>query len=229
MSPATPSHARGRSRRLDVLANVGLVLGLVILAALWGGPLATMARTAFSPHMMLHLGVMIIAAPMISFWLSRRLRGTREFRDALNWVMLASVFDLVAVWGWHIPVLHAMAERHDGLFVVQQGFFLAAGLAVWTAAMSARTRHAAGAGAIGLFFTFTHMTMFGLVITITPRLIYAPDICRGAWGFTPLNDQQFGGILMATFGGLPYLAGAALAVFRFVAPEGEPTTNARAG
>jgi putative membrane protein len=213
----TGAHRAGGSNspfRTSV-ANLGLAAGLVILVALWGGPLARMARTAYSPHMLLHLGVMVVACPLLSWWLSRRLPGLYGFRDAISWALLASFFDMLAVWGWHIPLFHALAERQDGLFALQQASFLAAGLSVWTMAMSARTRAAAGAGALGMLLTFMHMTMFGLVITITPELIYAPDICQGAWGLKPLDDQHLGGIMMATLGALPYLVGSIVAAWVF--------------
>lgn len=202
--------------------NAALLAGLAVLAALWGGPLAVWARTAYSPHMLLHVGVMVVASPLIAYWFSRRLPGLDDFREAINWALLASFFDMVAVWGWHVPVFHALAERHDPFFVMQQASFLAAGLAVWTVAMSGRSRGAIGAGAIGLFLTFMHMTMFGLVICLIPTLIYPPDICQGAWGLSPLDDQHLGGVIMATLGALPYMAGSAVAAFLFVISRNEP-------
>lgn len=183
---------------------------------LWLGPLPQMSRTAFSPHMILHLAIVGLASPLIALGLSEFLRSPRSFRPALSWALLASFFEMVVVWGWHIPLLHAGAARSDALFVLQQISFLAAGLAVWTMGWTATSPAAAGAGAIAMFLTFMHMSMFGLVITLAPRLIYAPDVCRGAFGLTGFEDQQLGGILMAVFGGLPYLLGTVLACFRVV-------------
>jgi putative membrane protein len=67
-----------------------------------------------------------------------------------------------------------------------------------------------------LFLTFTHMSMFGLVITLAPRLIYDPSFCLGAFGLTSLDDQRLGGILMAVCGGLPCLLGAVVILWRFL-------------
>ena len=57
------------------------------------------------------------------------------------------------------------------------------------------------------------MTMFGLVLTLAPHLIYDPALCLGAFGFDRLGDQHFGGALMAVGGGLPYLAATGWIVF----------------
>jgi putative membrane protein len=191
-----------------------LVFGCLILAALWLSPLVPASRTAFSVHMLLHLGVVSVAAPILAWGLSRYLPGLHRAGEALSWCLLASFFEMVAVWGWHVPILHDAAGYHDWAFVLEQLSFLAGGLAMWTAAFSARTRGASGAAAFGLFLTFTHMSAFGIVLTLAPRLIYDPNLCRGAFGLDRLEDQHLGGVLMAVGGGLPYLAGTGWAAWR---------------
>ncbi|HVX80997.1 MAG TPA: cytochrome c oxidase assembly protein [Devosiaceae bacterium] len=200
--------------------NLALGAGVLVLAVLWLGPLVPMSRTAFSPHMLLHLGIVVVAAPLLGLGLAARLPPLADFRTALSWCLLASAVELVAVWGWHIPLLHDAAGRDGRLFVLEQASFLVGGLAMWTAVGAARRSPAAAAAAIALFLTFTHMTVFGLVLTLAPRLIYDPDLCRGAFGLDRLADQQFGGVLMAVGGGLPYLIGTAWACWVFL--EGRP-------
>jgi putative membrane protein len=206
-SAALPLAGSGRA------ATASLVAGLSVLAILWLGPLVPMSRTAFSPHMLLHLGVVVVVSPLISYALARRLPSPNGFRAALSWCLLAAAFEMVAVWGWHIPRLHDAAGHNAELFILEQASFLIAGLAVWTAAFAGRSRSTAGAAAIALFFTFTHMTMFGLVLTLAPRLVYDPSLCLGAFGLDRLNDQHFGGALMAIGGGLPYLAATGWTIF----------------
>lgn len=179
--------------------------GAVILAALWLGPLVPMSRTGFSPHMLLHLGLVVVVSPLLGLALAWRLPSPESFGEALRWYGLAAAFEMLAVWGWHVPLLHDAAGRSGGVFILEQGSFLAGGLALWTAVWTARTRAAAGAAALVLFLTFSHMSMFGLVLTLAPHLLYDPNLCQGAFGFDRLDDQHFGGALMA-LGGLPYLA-----------------------
>jgi putative membrane protein len=207
-------------RRPLPLRHLSLAAGLVVLVALWLGPLVPLARTAFSPHMLLHLGIVVVAAPLLAPTLAARLRSPTSFGDALRWYLLAAAFEMLAVWAWHIPLLHDAAGRSFGLFVLEQASFLAGGLALWTAAFTARNRQAAGAAAIALFSTFTHMSMFGLILTLAPRLLYDPDLCQGAFGLDRLDDQHLGGILMAIGGGLPYLVATGIMCFRIVRDDG---------
>ncbi|WP_224598425.1 cytochrome c oxidase assembly protein [Mesorhizobium sp. ES1-3] len=193
-------------------ANASLLAGVSVLAGLWLGPLVALSRTAFSPHMLLHLGVVIVAAPLLAFGLALHRPPLAAFGNALSWCLLAVLFEMVAVWGWHIPLLHDAAGRSTSLFVLEQASFLFAGLFVWTVAFAARNRETAPAAAIAMFLTFTHMTMFGLVLTLAPILLYDPDLCRGAFGLDRLQDQHLGGVLMAVGGGVPYLIGTVWAL-----------------
>ena len=207
--------ASGAARR----GNASSLAGTLVLAALWLGPLPSLSQTAFSPHMMLHLGVVVIAAPLIAFGLAIHIPPITNFGTALSWCLLALLFEMMAVWGWHVPLLHDAAARNTSLFVLEQASFLVAGLAVWTAAFTARSRETAPAAAIALFLTFTHMTMFGLILTLTPILLYDPELCRGAFGLDRLQDQHLGGVLMAIGGGLPYLIGTGWAVSNMLAEK----------
>ena len=193
-------------------ANACFLAGVIVLAALWLGPLVPLSRTAFSSHMLLHLGIVVFAAPLLALGLAARLPPMTGFGNALSWGLLAALFEMVAVWGWHIPLLHDAAGRDASLFVVEQASFLLGGLAVWTFAFAALRRETAPAAAFALFLTFTHMTMFGLMLTLAPILLYDPDLCRGAFGLDRLQDQHLGGVLMAVVGGVPYLIGTGWAV-----------------
>jgi putative membrane protein len=192
--------------------NASFLAGMLVLAALWLGPLPSLSQVAFSPHMMLHLGIVVVAAPLIAFGLAVHIPPMTDFGTALSRCLLALLFEMVAVWGWHVPLLHDTAAHNTSLFVLEQASFLVAGLAVWTAAFTARSRETAPAAAIALFLTFMHMTMFGLVLTLAPILLYDPNFCRGAFGLDRLQDQHLGGVLMAVGGGLPYLIGTGWAV-----------------
>ena len=125
------------------------------------------------------------------------------------------------MWGWHTPGLHELAARQPAYFVVQQVSFLLAGLGVWGVGFADRSRAAAGAGLLAMLTTFMHMTMLGILLTLAREPLYAPDICRGAFGFDPLEDQQFGGVLMTVAGGIPYLCGGAVLAWRLVSGRTE--------
>ena len=49
-----------------------LILGLLVLAVVWLGPLPQLARHAFFAHMTMHMGVVAMAAPLRMRSTSRR-------------------------------------------------------------------------------------------------------------------------------------------------------------
>lgn len=211
IAPGGVASARQRS-----FAIAALVAGTVILCALWLSPLPAMSRRAFSPHMILHLGVTVVAAPLIAVGLLGLGKPSAGTDRPLLLAVVASLFELVVVWGWHAPAAHEAAAARDPVFVAQQLSFLAAGLGIWTASFSGPSRAQAGIGVLAMMFTFTHMAMLGILLSLAPDLIYSPIYCLGAWGFDPLDDQRLGGALMAVFGGLPYLLGGIVLAFRLV-------------
>lgn len=212
----------GRVRLL--LRGWPLVLGVALLIGLWSSELVPLARRAFSAHMMLHLTIVTIACPLIAFG-ALRFRSVRAIlRPTLATALAASGFDLLVTWGWHAPILHEAAARQMPVFVFQQASFLAAGLLVWGVSFAGRSRRDAGLGAMALGMTFMHMSMLGVILAITPQLVYAPDVCQGAFGFSRLADQQLGGALMAIWGGLPHLCGALVLLARLLQEDGRHGT-----
>ncbi len=166
--------------------------------------------------MILHLGVTVVAAPLIAVGLLNLGKPLAGSSRPLLLAVAASLFELIVVWGWHAPAAHEAAAARDPVFVAQQLSFLAAGLGIWTVSFAGASRASAGIGVLAMMFTFMHMAMLGILLSLAPDLIYAPMYCLGAWGFEPLEDQRLGGALMAVFGGLPYLFGGIVLAFRLL-------------
>lgn len=104
------------------------------------------------------------------------------------------------IWGAHLPHLHAAARLGTVPFVLEQGLFLLAGVAVWGGALQPQ---APLAGAGGLLLTSMQMTLLGTIIILAPSDIYAA-LCEVA---PDLNGQQMGGMVMLVIGTPIYLAG----------------------
>lgn len=217
MQSRTAAAWRARSRAVD--RRWPVAAAVAVLAVLWLGPLPTMARTAFSPHMILHIGLVAGAAPLIAAGLAAQARYERSDAEIpLSTALGATVAEMVVVWGWHSPGLHAAAARSDLLFVLQQVSFLGAATLVWFVSLRGRTRRDAAIGAFTLGATFVHMTMLGLILTLAGAPLYPVEICGGAFGLDPLGDQHLGGTLMTVFGAFPYLAGSAVLTLRMLSP-----------
>ncbi|MCV0395767.1 MAG: cytochrome c oxidase assembly protein [Rhizobiaceae bacterium] len=204
---------------MSVTKGWPLAAGLLLLSWLWLGPLADMARRAFSPHMILHLGVVVVAAPLIVIGLLRLFPGLWRPRRPLLAALAASAFEFVVVWGWHAPAMHEAAARWVSIFALQQFSFLVAGLALWWICLAGRDDKEIAIGAVAMLFTSMHMAMLGVLLVVAPTLIYAPEFCLGAFGLEPVADQRLGGGLMALLGALPFVVGGALLASRLAAQE----------
>lgn len=195
--------------------------GLAVLALLWLGPLHSLAGGNFLAHMALHLGVMVVAAPLLGIGLTRwRDTGTGG-RPRLLWPVVASVVEMIVVWGWHAPPLQEAASSDAGAFAVQQLSFLLAGVWLWWLSFSGNTRSAAGIGALAMLLTFMHMTMLGVLIALTPDLLYDSGVYAGEVFPEQLHDQRAGGILMAIAGAFPYLVGGLVLASRLLSESGQ--------
>ncbi|MER8436032.1 cytochrome c oxidase assembly protein [Mesorhizobium sp. M1312] len=185
-----------------------LILGLLVLALVWLGPLLDAWRDSFSAHMLAHMGVVAIAAPLIAIGI--QLRPTPDASRAFTLALPASLVELIVVWSWHAPALRALAQSSLFATAVEQATFLAAGLFLWLACLprhgSDATRHAAGAFA--LLLTSIHMTLLGALLALTPRPLYgAGEITCFGVALSAQQDQELGGVIMLLVGAAVYLAG----------------------
>ncbi|MCB9966006.1 MAG: cytochrome c oxidase assembly protein [Geminicoccaceae bacterium] len=207
-------------------------VGGLLLVAAWAGPLAAHAASSFTAHMAIHVTVIAIAAPLLAFAMGPRFALARRC-PLLFAPLVASLLDIVAIWGWHAPAPHVLARTSALGFALEQLSFLAVALLVWTSALGAgqsesRAGQAAGVGA--LLFTSMHMTLLGALFALAPRELFAREICGSAFaGLTALQDQQLGGTLMLALGGASYLAGALYLLARLLSDGALGARDARHG
>jgi putative membrane protein len=210
------------------MRRVLLALGLASLASVWLLPVERLVPGPFSAHMIVHMGVVAVAAPLISLGLAGgRLDPVRACPARFPPVPLA-MLELVEVWSWHTPALHHAARASSLARGLEQGLFLACGLLVWLAAFGGRPAGRAGRGAAGivaLLLTSMHMTLLGALLALPARPLYAIH-AGGAPGLSPLEDQHLGGAIMLLVGGVSYLAGGlvltrAILVSREKAPSSQ--------
>ncbi|SDE92025.1 cytochrome c oxidase assembly protein [Limimaricola pyoseonensis] len=171
---------------------VPLILGLGLLAAVWLAPLTLWLGAEFAGHMLRHMVLVAVAAPLLVIGWPGLARGF-----ALN-PLIAAALEFAVVWAWHLPRAHGLAFTHTAWFAAEQASFLLAGLLVWAGCL--RAGHPL-AGAGGLLLTSMHMTLLGALLILAPRDLYS------AWcGLMPdLTGQQLGGILMLGIGTPVYL------------------------
>ena len=190
------------------MRRAALILGLLVLAIAWLGPLPRLASEAFFAHMTMHMGVVALAAPLIALGIAGERFDPIRKAPRLFAPIAASIVELLVVWVWHAPALHHAARHQSTALIAEQGMFLLAGVFLWLSAFGGddlNNRARRGAGVIGLLLTSMHMTLLGALLALTPRPLYAH--ADGFWGLTSIEDQHLGGAIMLGIGGVSYLSG----------------------
>jgi putative membrane protein len=212
--------------------RVTLFAGIAVLGAAWLVPWHALLPGPFTAHMTMHMAVVAIAAPLIALGLSGSARDPVRAWPALFPPIPLSMLELVVVWAWHAPLLHTFA-RHTTLgLVLEQGSFFACGTAVWLSALGGKQHERAGRAALGvvaLLLTSMHVTLLGALLALPSRVLYAAHGHHASsTRLTPLEDQQLGGAIMLTVGGLVYLAGGVALMAKLLRARESSRAPARA-
>jgi putative membrane protein len=211
-------------------------------------PLHAWGQVLFSAHMTQHEILMLVSAPLIvlgrplvvflwafekedarliSDWLRRSwLDRAGEF---LSNALVAWVVHLAALWIWHVPALFQATLTSDFVHALQHLSFLGSALLFWWAVLYGR-RKALGYGlaVVYMFSTALQSGLLGVLLTVSTRIWYpAYAESARAWGLTPLEDQQLGGLIMWIPAGIVYIV-AGLALFAGWLQESEARALKRA-
>jgi putative membrane protein len=206
--------------------------GWTVLALALVSPLHPLGEVLFSAHMAQHEILMLVAAPLLVLskplvaflwgmpfgWRREvgawsKARPVQKGWSALTDPMTAWWLHAVAIWGWHAPPLFQATINNEWIHSAQHISFLGSALLFWWALFYAQGEKNYGAGVFYIFTTAVHTGILGALLTFAPRLWYpAYAATAPAWGLTPLEDQQIGGLIMWVPAGLIYIV-AGLALF----------------
>lgn len=218
-----------RSKVIPGRQIVAFTAGLLSLGVALVSPLHALGEALFSAHMIQHEILMLISAPLLVvgrplvpfLWalpISWR-RGigkavkanpVRSIWRAITYPLVAWGIELVVLWVWHAPVLFERTLTSELVHAAQHTSFLVASLLFWWAVFQGGERRMAyGMSVIYIFTTAVHSTILGALLTLSPNLWYSGYAdTTGAWGLTPLQDQQIGGLIMWVPAGTVYLMAA---------------------
>jgi putative membrane protein len=217
----------GRGRALPPWRAAAFAGALLTLFVALISPLDALGSALFSAHMVQHLLLMMVAAPLmalgepllVSLWalpvrwrraLARRWIRARRLRDIWRAISVPAVAWLLHVgflWSWHLPVLYERALRSDEVHAMEHAtFFLTALLFWWLLSRRHGRRMRVGGAVAYLFGAALLSTILGAAITMSRRPWYPSHFgTTQAWGLAPLEDQQLAGLLMWIPAGIVYL------------------------
>jgi putative membrane protein len=207
--------------------------GWLVLFLALASPIDGAGSLAFSAHMIQHELLMIVAAPLMVLgrplgvwvwalphdWRSgiggfTHARPISVFWNLITRPVNAWLLHFAALWVWHVPRFFQAALANNGIHALQHACFLFSALLFWWAVLGKQAGHGArGHAMLSLFSTMMHTGALGALFTFSETVWYPAygDSAWHAFGLSPLEDQQLGGLIMWIPGGLAYvIAGLAL-------------------
>ena len=207
----------GYSRGIRPFEALAFATGWLALMLALSQPLDEWSEQWLAAHMVQHELLMVVAAPLmvvgaplvaILWAMPPRVRHalvTAVQRSPSSAFLLYGL----ALWIWHVPALYDEALEHEGVHAVEHlCFFGTAALFWWGIVHGRHGRSGYGAAVVYLFVTAVHGGVLGALLTVSPRVWYAPYLLHHPAGLTALEDQQLAGLLMWVPAGLAFAAGA---------------------
>jgi putative membrane protein len=214
--------------------------GVLVLLAALVGPLDTETATSFSAHMLQHMLLMVVAAPLVAYGapiapmllgLPPDVRGgvlhwrrSSTGKRVLDWITRPPVtwsLYAAALIFWHVPSIYQAALSTGVVHGVEHvTLFTVALLSWWTLIGPARHRRLAyGPSVLYVFGLMLLCTGISAWFTLAPHPLYGA-YSTGSFGLTALEDQQMAGVVMGVMTGIAYLAtGATLFLLWLQAEE----------
>lgn len=221
--------------------------GVAALLVALASPLDAAGEVLFSAHMVQHLVLVLVAAPLLVLgapervvpWafplpVRRRLGGwAHAGARALGPVARpgpAVAIATAGLWTWHVPKLYDLAIEQEGLHALEHATFLATALVFWWTLLRIRTSRGHrenGGRLLALFAMVLQGSLLGALITFAARPLYqAHAAIPSAWGLEPLVDQQLAGLIMWVPPAVLYLSVGGWLVLRLLSSTRDPDAAA---
>lgn len=215
--------------------------GLVVVWVAVGSPLATLDHQLLTIHMLKHLLLMTVAAPLIlagaplftlvcglpqlfikryppigglsAQWLERCVR-----HPALCWLA-----GTATVIGWHLPGAFQLGMRSCGMHILEDLSFLAAGLLFWWPVVPSplgAARSPRWSMALYLFLATLPCDVLSAFLVFCNRLVYHFYLSpHQRFSLAPYADQECAGALMWVWVTFAYVIPAVAITVRMLSPS----------
>ncbi len=213
-----------RRRRADLAFAAGSGVIVIALASPLDGASADLA----SMHMIQHILLMLVAAPLFAWSapsaallrgvprgvlvslapVARGVGSVRRRVEQLATPAVVTTMYVAILWAWHVPVLYEAALRGQAVHVTEHASFFLAAFVFWSNVVFPYRRSLSpGARVLVLFGVAMQSVVLALLLTLARSPWYASyTATTRAWGLDPLEDQQLAGAIMWVPAGLVYIA-----------------------
>jgi cytochrome c oxidase assembly factor CtaG len=218
--------------------------GLAAIGLALASPVEAYEGVLFSVHMVQHLLLMLVAAPLLlgggPITLTLRVAPPTMRRRLLRvlhspilkaisfpvvtWILFAAVN-----WGWHFSTLYNEALENQLLHYVQHASFLVAALLFWWPVIGVDPSPWRMPYPVKLFYLFLALpqnSFLGVALLNTGTVLYPHYVTNVRdWGPSPLDDQHLGGVLMWVAGDLAFLAAMVVVIWAWMRAEERKTAR----
>ena len=218
------------------------LVGLLVVWTVIASPLSTLDHRLLTFHMLQHLVLMTVAAPLLLLAIpgAALLRGLPvPARRATVWLLGSNaafhigrwLTDPIVCWlagtavviAWHVPAAHELSMSSPAWHLVQHVTFLLGGILFWWPIVHPRK------GSSGSFSLFAPLYLFlatfpcdalSAFLSFCGRTVYpSHEVARATFGLTALQDQECAGGLMWFWVTIAYLLPAARILLHMLSPR----------
>jgi putative membrane protein len=223
--------AGGPRRDIDTWRGRWFALALAMLGVALLSPLDTLSSALASAHMVQHLLLVLVAAPLLALsapsgailrgspqvvrraagrW-RRRLGLTRRNLRPLRHPAAVWLLHVGTLWFWHAAVPYDAALDSHPLHILEHASLLLTAVLFWQVVIGPRVgdRVSNGLGVLLVFAMAMQTVFLSVLLTFARTPWYSGYATTTApWGLQPLADQQLAGVIMWIPAGAVYLVAA---------------------
>ena len=181
------------------MQKLAFAAGLAAIALVLLPPVSSAAEQLFAFHMVQHLLLIALAAPLLVV--------SRVFDNLQSNVFVSALTQPVTAWiafvgiflFWHWPAAFQWAAEREASRLLEHASILVGALLFWSVALSSKSQKWLSYGARALYVMTAAVAtdLPGVIMVFSPRAICTmPGENAARWNLTPLQDQQIAGMLM---------------------------------
>jgi putative membrane protein len=192
-----------------------LIAGAIALWIAVASPAVHLAHHLLTGHMLQHLLLMVVAAPLILIACGSNVLPGCNLPLPFCW--LAGSLTVIF---WHVPAILAMTLRSHYWHAIEQMSFLTAGMFFWMPVIVNPRRGSGWSVPAYLFLATFPCDVLSAYLVFCGRVVYPPYGSGGQmFRLSPLDDQALAGALMWVTVTFAYLIPALILTARLLSDE----------
>ncbi len=230
---------RSSAQRPTVAQRAAFVGGLLAMFLSLNGPLHDISDYyLFTGHMVQHLVLTFVTPPLLIIgtpgWMLRPALASGPVAAVARFVTgprAAFVIFNVILAAWHLPPLYNSAMFYHEVHILQHLMFITGAVIMWWPLLSPLPelpRLSYPGQMLYSFLMTLPMTIISICIVYANHVLYpAYASAPRLWGFSPLEDQRLGGLIMWIPGGLFFYLLTSLIFIKWAGSQRDDSAGAQ--